>query len=581
MRLSARVLAFAAMLAIACAVAAQADITAKAVIQPARVQVGQSASLSIEIQGAQGVEAPALDNLDGFDARYVGPSTQVSIVNGQMSASVTHRYVLIPQREGVFDLGPFSVMYEGKEYKTNPVQLAVATAADRVTGGAAGGRRGDNVRFQLAARAGDVYLHERVPVELTLYIRSTQVSDINFPTLPSDGLSIESFPQPDRTMEDFEGARYQVLRFHTFATPLQSGMKSLGPASIRLNVVTQGGGFFAQTRPMEVQSNALQWNVLPLPTQDQPRGFNGAVGQFTLDVGAAPGDVVVGDPVTVRMTIRGDGSLADARPPSFASLEGFKAYDVQESKGDNPGVRTFEQVLIPQSDHVQAVPSVSFSFFDPKARAYRVQTSQPVPLHVRPRENSAAPQIIASEPKDKVVVPEKLGRDIVYIKDAPGDLQPTGTPWYGGLLLLLWLPVPILVLVGAAAFDRQRSRLTGDARYARFSRAEREVRRELSLAENALAAHQLDECYDHVSRAVREYLGAKLDLPVGAVDPDTVARTVVEAESLAIVRRFFDSFEASRYTGRTADSAARDLVAQAQEIVAHFERRKSRKGAGR
>ena len=48
-----------------------------------------SPSLSIVVDGAQNVPVPVVE-VKGFRADYIGPSTQVSFVNGRTAASVTH-----------------------------------------------------------------------------------------------------------------------------------------------------------------------------------------------------------------------------------------------------------------------------------------------------------------------------------------------------------------------------------------------------------------------------------------------------------------------------------------------------------
>src|SRR5205085_1547300 len=97
--------------------AARADISVRATVNPQRAQVGEPLTLTIDINGTQSVPAPAI-TIDGFDARYVGPSTQISIVNGQMNTSIQHRYSLLPLQPGRFTVGPFSIDYQGQHYQT-------------------------------------------------------------------------------------------------------------------------------------------------------------------------------------------------------------------------------------------------------------------------------------------------------------------------------------------------------------------------------------------------------------------------------------------------------------------------------
>ena len=163
------------------ATAARADLSVHATVNPRRAQVGEPLSLIIEVSGAQNVTAPALGAIDGFDVQYVGPSTQVSIVNGQVNASVQHRYSLVPMRAGHFSLGPFSVEYQGKQYQTAPVSVDVGAANQPPAPGqqraapqgqaAKGGSGNQAIRVTLSVPRQEVYLHEPVPIDVRLVHR--------------------------------------------------------------------------------------------------------------------------------------------------------------------------------------------------------------------------------------------------------------------------------------------------------------------------------------------------------------------------------------------------------------------------
>lgn len=61
---------------------AYAEVTVRATLNPQRAQVGEPITLTLDINGTQDIQAPAI-KADGFDARYVGPSTQISIEIGR------------------------------------------------------------------------------------------------------------------------------------------------------------------------------------------------------------------------------------------------------------------------------------------------------------------------------------------------------------------------------------------------------------------------------------------------------------------------------------------------------------------
>jgi hypothetical protein len=587
----------------------------RASLNPQRAQVGEPLTLAIEISGAQNVAAPAV-TADGFDVQYVGPSTQISIVNANISSSVQHRYSLLPLRAGHFTLGPFTVEYQGKTYQTASFNVDVTAGAQSPQGRApqaqappappSTGQSGATQPGTAAARAlrltvsvpqQEVYLHERVPLDVTLYVGSIHVADLQYPTLAADGISVDKFPEPSQRQQVIDGETYQVVHFQTTVVPLRSGTLTLGPADLQLNVLTrrrnslfndpffqhffEDDPFGTERRRMELHSDPLTLNVLPLPEEGKPAGFSGAVGRFTLQVSAAPTEVTAGDPITLRMMLNGSGNVAEAAPPQLVNTDGFRTYETQPGKaeGGGPGsatvAKSFEQVLIPNDMHVSAVPAVSFSYFDPRTQRYGTARTDPIALVVRPSQNPARQEVFAAGTPGRRLAPEeKLGHDIVYIKDDPGGLSGRADHWYRNPFFWLWQPVPLLLLVAAAWYDRRRQRLSGDVRYARFSRAGRQARWGLATAEKALAKGESAAFYDVVSRTMQEYLAAKLDLPPGAIDAAAVARRSVPAQSVQDIAQFFATCEQIRFAPSSSDGDMRGVLTLAQQIVRRLERQR-------
>lgn len=432
-------------------------------------------------------------------------------------------------------------------------------------------------------------------MDVTLYVGPIRVADVQYPTVAADGLSMDKFPEPSQHQQVIDGETFQVLHFQTTVTPLRAGQLTLGPATLRLNVLNRrrggmfGDPFFQQffqddpfsteRRPLDVRSDPIALNVLALPEEGKPPAFSGAVGAFTLQVTAAPTELDAGDPITVRMTVSGTGSLAESEPPAISSTEGFRTYEVKPAKSDTAGTgalgvtKAFEQVLIPNDATVRALPPARFSYFDPHARQYRTLESQPIALVVRPPPQAARAEIVAGKLGAPSAMEEKLGRDIVYLKDDPGLLRPRAASWHDGWFLL-WQPIPLAVLVAAVWYDRRRQRLSGDLRYARFSRAGKAARRGLAAAAQALGNGNRAGFYDLVSRTMQEYLGAKLDLPPGGIDAQAVSRCGVSEEGLRSIRDFFTTCEHIRFAPSAGEGDMQGTLSLAQEIVRQLERQR-------
>ncbi|MEO8604640.1 MAG: BatD family protein [bacterium] len=564
-RLAPLCLAAALLVTALAAQAADAPIKVSATVEANDVAVGEPFVLSIVVDGAQNVPVPTVE-VDGFRSAYLGPSTQVSLVNGHMSQSVTHRYRMIADREGQFSLGPFVIGHDDERYKTAPVPVHVRAANAKANTRAAAPGGADGLRLVVQPGKTSVYVGERVPLSVTLYVGNVSVRDLQFPAFSADGVTVEKFGQPEQDTEVIDGRRFTTVRLRSTMTMLRPGPIDLH-ATMAMNIATARRGadpFFDQvfggnTKAVQLDADPVVVTVLPLPEAGKPPDFTGALGRFTFALDAKPTALDAGDPITLRMTIGGHGNLAGVNPPAVPVGDAFRRYDAQPVKGeDSPTERVFEQVLIPKRPEVREVPAVRFSFFDPDARAYQTITRGPIPIEVHAATGKAtvvdgAP---AAAPEAKPAAP--LGRDIVFIKEAPGSFAPRGAAAEWSWLWVLQI-LPPLGFAGVWVFVRRRDRLAGDPRLARFRAAGRDARQALAVARADQA-----QAVDRISTAMVAYLGAKLDLPPGGVERERVLARLqaagVDNGLRERIERFLDLSQHARYA-RGGDAAAERTTA--------------------
>lgn len=587
--------ALATVLVLIAAAPARAEVTVKATFDRAQVGVGEEADLGVEVVGVQSSGVPEIANAAGAKVSYLGPSSRVSFVNGAMSASVTHHFSVSAPNPGKVTLGPIGVTIGGKRYDAGSVTLDVVAAKP---GGGPGNPAGNQLRLELSAPRSTVYVHERLPVRVKLMVGQVRVSDVQYPTVGGDGFAVDKLSEPDQRQEQTPDGTFQVLDFATVLTPLRSGTLTVGPAEMTLTMLVRNRGagrgfdrffsdpfFGGEQRRLEVTSDPLTLTVLPLPDAGKPADFSGAVGSFDFEVKAAPLDVAAGDPVTVTLTMRGTGSLENVTPPTIPAGDGLRVYPPQQQgAGSKPAAqanvqeRTFEQVVIPERAGAMALPTLRFSWFDPTAGTYRTATHQPIQLRVTPRAAGSAPShVVGAAPAAPVERPETLGHDLVFIKDTPGSLRPIGARLYRSALFWLVQLAAFAAWLGVVVWDRRRQRLHGDAGYARFTRAGREARRALDAAKGALRPGNQTSFYDAVARALTDYLGAKLQLPPGAVAPETVAAHLAErgvaADIVDQVRTLLADCERVRYAPSAAgDADMQHTLECADGIVRALER---------
>ena len=142
-------------LVVLAATVARAAVTVQARINPPRVAAGEQSELTVEVRGTQSSDVPAVPVPDGVGVQYVGPATQISIVNGQTSSSITHHFAVTPRREGTVTIGPITVTADGQTLQAGTVTLQVSAGAAEAPG------QVEQLRLELEAPRTRVYLHER------------------------------------------------------------------------------------------------------------------------------------------------------------------------------------------------------------------------------------------------------------------------------------------------------------------------------------------------------------------------------------------------------------------------------------
>ena len=133
----------------------------------------------------------------------------------------------------------------------------------------------------------------------------------------------------------------------------------------------------------EVTAPAVEIDVRPLP-DGAPPSFAGAVGEFELTTTVDEASVEAGNPVRVRVALRGDGNVATLEPPDLEAPPSFDVYDPSEDRElfrsgrGLRGVKTFTYTFVPQGGGTFTIPAAPWSFYDPVEGAYRTLRTDPV-----------------------------------------------------------------------------------------------------------------------------------------------------------------------------------------------------------
>ncbi|MCL6589030.1 MAG: BatD family protein [Firmicutes bacterium] len=580
----------------------KAAISASLNIEADSIQIGEQIRFNIEVNGTTSASQPDVKPIAGLNIQYLGPSTQVQIINLQTTSSVIFQYMITGAKAGQYTLGPYTIRAGGNIVKTNSIRLSVGGGGansssqnnqghqnTRVDDSETQGPMGDRLFVTLDVPKKNLYYGERLPITVKFYISAGEVSidkNISRPLFDQAEFVIDNLDIASQDDIILNGKSYHVVEFTPSISPVKPGTFQFGPAKITGTVIVRGpvgdifedffgnfGGF--ERQPFEVSSKKITLHVLPLPEEGKPKDFSGGIGKFHFTVSASPTEEVLqGDPITVKMAVSGEGNLQVIAPPRLADTNGLKVYDAQrKSNGDQGAEVSFEQVVIPLDPNIKQIGPFTLNYFNPATGRYQQQTQGPIPVTVKPNPNFKAGAGWGDEGSAKK---EEVGKDLVFIKDNPGSLEPKNNrldrkPWFWLLQLL-----PLLGLAGAFQYRKRLEFLQADTAHSRAVRASSAASRRLAKIKGLLAAGELDNLLEELHQTLRGYLGEKFKLASAGMTGNVVEALktkTIPGEVLTQIREFFDQYDFYRFTGAKLEpETARRLTDLTVAIITALDR---------
>jgi len=553
------------------------EINFEATVDRNKVGLGQSLQLNLTFEGSQNMPILELSTIEGFQVRYLGPSTRMSIINGQTSSSVTYVYTLLPTKVGAFRIGPFRFEHNGNTYNSNTINIEVLESIGQTDNQAT--QEGslqtkdlnERIFLTLQLNKNKVYLNELIPVTIKLFVNKLGVRDIQFPQFNHDGFSVGEYGAPRQYQEVVGGINYEIIEFATTIFGIKPGEFNLGPATIQCNLIVRKqtnrqsssafGDFFNsdvfdnffsgyQAYPMNLKSADIPITVLPLPAANKPESFSGALGVFDFQASVSPWEVKVGDPVTLKAAVTGQGNFNTVNLPEVNLGDDFKVYEPQIKQDKD--AKTFDEVLIPLKASVKEIPKMSFSFFNTLNGQFETITKGPFPIKIIKSEKEEELKITeGKQPAHQLIKEEKLGRDIIYIKANLGELGRKGEYLYKNKIFLGFQVIPLLFYLLMVVMHARNRKLKTDLRYARQLLAPRKAKAGILRARGLLEKGNSVEFYDTLFDVLQEYLGNKFHLPskgitISIIDEQLKNKNIPE-EILVKLRGIFSECDMVRY----------------------------------
>lgn len=583
-------------------------------------------TVTLAIDAQDGSEDVRLPEAPDFQVLSRSQSQQMSF-NMASGGPPTFRrvrvYTLIlsPRKTGTLTIKPGRLVAKGKKYETGPIKVKVLSASQAPSRPAPRPQPqqpprptnpfglpdafpddpdqlleqffGGGLGHERPASDSDIYLRSHVnkrqawlgeQITLSTYLFSrVDISGVDGMQMPKlDGFWAEDIETPSQIsgeLKMIDGEPYRVFLLRKRALfPIKSGKLTIDPVEVD---VSTGFSLVFSGRKVHRVSQPVTIEVLPLPP-GAPNGFEAAnVGQWRLKAEASPTRVPLGQPITLRVTLEGTGNLRNVALPKLPPISGFKSFDpttsekLSTAKGRYGGRRTLEYLLMPTQTGAFEIPPLVFSYFDPAARDYRQTGSEPIRVEVE------AGQLIAGgQPGAPAAAGAAEGDHAVNLLAGTGlrplrykgELSRPTVPLYRKPFFLPIAASPLVLWIGLTAFGLLRSAVRQQDEGTRKRKAGSRTRRRLRTAKDLMKAGKPDAFYAEVSRALNDYLAAKLGTPVaGLTRPELASRLQAAGAPGELAGRLgaaLDTCDAGRFApGATEGSTMKRVHAEALGVM--------------
>lgn len=586
--------------------------------------------IQFKVENASNVQNIIPPNFKNFNV-VSGPNQESSTsnINGKVSQYVAMGFSLQPKSVGTFTIGPAKAIADGKDYESNPVTIKVTNASTQPQNNNSANslpgfpslpsfnfdlptapvaqqfddyilKPGENVTektkknlfVKLDISKTSCYVGEPIVASIKLYTRlhsETTVTDA-----PSfNGFSVNDLPVSNNsTQEKYNGRLYNVYTLRTVELyPLQAGKVTLSPI-ISDNKVTfikseyansqSNDDFFGMLenfgdagipadglieKDITLKTSPVIVTVKPLPLEDQPASFRGAVGNFTITSSLSKDKITTDDAGNLKVTISGKGNIQLINAPTIHWPAGIDGYDAQIKDNVNKnavpmqGSKVFTFPFTASKPGNYKIDSLSLSFFDPETSTYKTVTTSSLDIQVT---------------KGTGIPNNSYANNSANNNAASNSIINPKTEFITGIILILGIILLIILLI--IKKNKNKDLLETKIKLDDLENEKEEKEKEFIIPENPLlkaheklVAQDSKEFFHTLDASLKKYLAAKFKVPANELTKrrlnEELDKCNVSLGTSLMLSSLMDEVEINLYAPPSNINSMNTIFEKASEVV--------------
>lgn len=414
---------------------------------PSEVGTGQQFQYKVITNAKAKILDTDFGKFDLVSGPSTSTSTSISVAGGKTEQKTEYSYVFVlsSNREGTLTIPGVSLSVDGKVMHTDAVVVKVVKSPKQLQKGEAPdetdnmfnfqfqwpdmdsffGRRPsgkedkidykdniskDDMFVKATVSQSEAYKGEPVVVTYKLFIkkdvRNFEIARANYPATEAAWLEHLDLNYRDESSETVKGETYNVYTIkQTAVYPKKTGKITVPKLDLVLRVGVPavvnspfwGKMTTVRAKDFQLTSNEVHLKVKPLPNAMDDNKVD-IVGHFDISANASKTEVYAERPVTIAVTISGNGNLHHVEsedieinfPSEWDKMYPKVSQSVSAKGNLVSGSKTFKYTFIPHAAGEYYVPGAKFTYYDDETMTYKTVSAQDLRIVVK--ESANAPQ---------------------------------------------------------------------------------------------------------------------------------------------------------------------------------------------
>jgi len=544
------------------------------------IPVNQNITVTITLQNMDGEPVLRSDELKLINK---GTSTQIQIINGAVQRTIVHTYVLRPEKTGTAQLtveapdkthGPFEIRVDDAQQSPPPVATQSPGRAQDPFESFFGASEPENfspdeilirnIPSRTQCRRNEIIVLDTVIFyrQANFNIRGMVRGDV------MEGFGSEEAEHPkDRRQATIGGQVYtaQIVR-RRLIWPIIAKQLTIRGGAVR---VQKSGGFFFGGAQADISIPDTEINVSDFP-EPRPQEFSGAVGSYAITVQALTNHVRAHEPCLVTVTISGNGNLKTLIPPELpvrdaelsVNRTGVKHNYTVEGTNFSGSIVAEYYISSPRKGII-SIPSVEFSFFNPKTRRIETVTSKPIRITVKAPDEPARTEPGSAGPS---VDMQLYTQDIRFLK----PVIITRTPFiHNRKFIFMSYSICIMLMLAGIIGRHYREKKPENAAYT-LNTAKKNIRKLSRIKNDRLFLKMLESTLHH-------FITENLNAPFGTTLSEVVemSRTQPKAILYNNIISLIRTCQKKQYAPDTEPVNHKMMLLQASNLIEQFQKEKA------